>query len=98
MNDEKDVMIKISDIEGDAQLDEFIESAKKIGLIPEEIRQRELPIKPKKLPGNSTKDVMITVVGDANITTEIVKEFLVQVEQEMKLLPASKNEKLLGGV
>ncbi len=97
MSDEKDVLIKISYIEDTAQLDEFLSLVDEIGLLPEGIRKKELPSKPKAIGGSSTKDVMIAVAGDSDTANNIVSEFLEKVEKELELLPASKNEKLLGG-
>lgn len=96
MNSEKDVLVKISYVESNELLEEFLEGVKKIGLIPSEVRQRTLPSKPDRVAGNSTKDVMITVSGDPDSTDQIIAEFLIRVEDELGLLPATKHEKLLG--
>ena len=95
MSSEKDVLVKISYIENNELLDEFLEGVKAIGLIPSEVRQRALPSKPDRATGNSTKDVMITVSGDPDSTDQIIAEFLIRVENDLGLLPASKHE-LLG--
>jgi len=97
MSDEKDVIIKISYIEDSTQLNEFLGLVEEIGLLPEGIRKKELPSKPKAIGGSSTKDVMIAVAGDSDTANDIVTEFLEKVERELELLPASRNEKLLGG-
>ncbi len=92
----KDVLIKISYVDDIAELDEFLRSVKAIGLEPDEIREKLLPLKPVKSPGKSTKDVKITVAGNADETNDIINEFLERAEKELGLLPSSKNEKLLG--
>ncbi|KTC22064.1 hypothetical protein AO390_04000 [Pseudomonas marginalis ICMP 11289] len=96
MNSERDVLVKISYVESNELLEEFLEGVKKMGLIPSEVRQRTLPSKPDRVAGNSTKDVMITVSGDPDSTDQIIAEFLIRVEDELGLLPATKHEKLLG--
>ncbi|HCE6804765.1 hypothetical protein R4J70_18825 [Pseudomonas aeruginosa] len=96
MSGEKDILIKISYVESSELLEEFLEGVKEIGLMPSEVRQRMLPSKPDRVAGNSTKDVMITVSGDPGNTDQIIAEFLIRVENELGLLPASKHEKLLG--
>lgn len=97
MGDEKDVIIKISYVEGSELLEEFLEGAKKLGLIPSEVRQKLLPTKPDRIGGRDTKDVMITVSGDPDSAGQIVAEFLIRAKEELNLLPASRNERLLGG-
>lgn len=96
MDNKKDVLIKISYIEDNELLEEFLEDAKTIGLMPSEVRQAKLPSRPDRISGKNTKDVMITVSGDPGSTEQVVAELLIRVEDELGLLPASKNEKLLG--
>ncbi|WP_440974826.1 hypothetical protein [Pseudomonas koreensis] len=96
MGDKKDVLVKISYVDSAELLSEFLTEVSKIGLEPSEVRHKALPKRPGAAPGNNTKDVMITVSGDPDNTDEIIAEFLVRVENEIGLLPSSKNEKLLG--
>lgn len=97
MSDEKDVLIKISYIESNDQLNEFLTLAQEIGLLPESIRKKELPAKSKAITGSNTKDVMITVAGNSDSANNIISEFLEIVDRELELSPASRNEKLLEG-
>jgi hypothetical protein len=96
MSNEKDVLIKISYIEGADLLEEFLEGAREIGLVPSEVRQKVLPSKPDRKAGSSTKDVMITVSGDPKSASQIIAEFSTRVKDELNLVPASRNEKILG--
>lgn len=95
MTDKKEVLVKISYVQSNELLAEFLAGVNEIGLIPSEVRHKTLPKKPSPAPGKNTKDVMITVSGDPSSTDQIIAEFLVRVEDEIGLLPASKNEKLL---
>lgn len=96
MTDEKDVLIKISYIEADELLEEFLKSALALGLEPDEIKTKVLPAKPARNQSNSTKDVKITVAGAPEIANNIISEFIERAEIELNLKPASRNEKLLG--
>lgn len=95
MGDEKDVLIKINNLESEGLLEEFLSLAEGIGLIPDEIRKRHLPSKPVRLKGNSTKDVQITVVGGAEDVELIMAEFLERAKEEIGVIPSSRNKKLL---
>lgn len=92
MPDEKDVVIKISYVDNNKVLEEFLELTKSIGLIPYEIKSKALPNKPEKKESNAVKDVKITVASDPEKADEIITEFLEYVEKELDLLPASRNE------
>ncbi|EKO3933624.1 hypothetical protein GAW91_004301 [Vibrio fluvialis] len=98
MSEEKDVLIKINceSDEDEELLTEFLELAEEIGLIPDEIRRRNLPDKPKRINGNSTKDVQVTVVGEAEDVESIMSEFLERAKKEIGVTPSSRNKKLLG--
>ena len=95
MSDEKDVVIKISYVDDNELLEEFLELTESIGLIPDEIKSKALPNKPEKKESNAVKDVKITVASDPEKADEIISEFLEYVEQELELLPASRNENLV---